>query len=156
MASASGGPQRPSMLRNIVTELLETERSYMSSLTTLWDLFVRPLESALKADRKERKGSILRLTMLGSGARKGGPASSVPSIDRASFVELFSNIWNIMDINTKLLSGLEEAMAGKGGGDPWSPAEPVDANAGAGGDHALTPEAQVCARVVDVIHTFAP
>ena len=153
MASASGGPQRPSMLRNIVTELLETERSYMSSLTTLWDLFVRPLESALKADRKERKGSILRLTMLGSGARKGGPASSVPSIDRASFVELFSNIWNIIDINTKLLSGLEEAMAGEGGGDPWGS---WDANAGAGGDHALTPEAQVCARVVDVIHTFAP
>ena len=148
--------------RQVILELISTERSYTRNLQALCEIFVVPLEESLSSGA--RRGRPQRRSWFGA-------ADSTPTLDKDTLAAVFSNVRNILAINTNLLSDLEEAAAGISSGDTSEldgTAADGEANdrdeggheggsgGGSGGGGSGSAISTAVTQVARVMHTFAP
>lgn len=96
-ATAPGNPTDLTLLmarrKRSAKELLETERTFLASLTLIDQEYYQPLMSSLG---RGKSGSM------------SPPLASTPILSRKSIAEIFANFPDIMQLNKELLSRLEE------------------------------------------------
>ncbi|GAC74718.1 predicted Rho/Rac guanine nucleotide exchange factor [Moesziomyces antarcticus T-34] len=92
-------------------ELLETERSFVASLTLIDQEYYQPLMASLTKSKASASS-----TAPNAGSSSATPASAAaPILSRKSISDIFSNFYDILQLNRELLSQLEERFQAASG-----------------------------------------